>query len=103
MLKKIWIVVIVMIFSFALSAQSLIQGTIKKGNTADEFEIWLKPNFPNSTEYLFQIGLPIAFSASSSPQPTGINVTLDASFTSAFGSNYSVTVNPVAPATGAIE
>ena len=101
-MKKIWFFVLALMISFFLKAQ-LIQGTIKKGSSADEFEIWLKPNFNNSTQYLFQIGLPIAFPTSASPQPTGINVNLDASFTSTFGANYSVTVNPVANATGGTE
>ena len=87
-------------------AQQLIQGTLKMGAQPGEVEIWLKPNFSNSTEYLFQIGLPIAFPASASPQPTALNATvtsLDPGFVAAFGNNYSVTVNPVATALGGTE
>jgi hypothetical protein len=81
----------------------LIQGTIKPGANPGEIEVWLRPDFTNSTQYLFQIGLPIAYPASASPQPTSLNVTLDPGFVAAFGSNYSVTVNPVAQNTGGTE
>jgi hypothetical protein len=86
-----------------LRAQQLIQGTIKLGANPNEIEVWLKPNFNNSTEYLFQIGMPIAFPASASPAPTALNITLDAGFIAAFGSNYSVTVNPIATGAGGTE
>jgi hypothetical protein len=101
-MRKYLLLVLVLI-CLQTRSQNLIQGTIKKGATADEFEIWLKPNFINSTQYLFQIGMPIAFPASASPQPTGITVSLDPTFTSSFGNNYTVTVNPVATATGGTE
>jgi hypothetical protein len=84
-------------------SQSLIQGTIKSGTSPNDIEVWLKPNFSNSTQYLFQIGMPIAYPASASVQPTSLNVTLDPGFVSAFGNNYSVTVNPIAQNTGGTE
>jgi hypothetical protein len=102
MQKKVKLIILVLLWCVGSKAQ-LIQGTIKPGATVDEFEIWLKPSFSNNTQYLFQIGMPIAFPAAASPQPTGINVVLDASFVTNFGSNYTVTVNPVATATGGTE
>jgi uncharacterized protein YjdB len=81
----------------------LIKGTIKPGPLANQVEIWVKPSFSNSTEYLFQIGLPIAWSSSASVQPTGLSYILDPSFTATFGNNYTVTVNPVANNTGGTE
>jgi hypothetical protein len=84
-------------------SQQLIQGTLKTGAGTGSIEVWLKPNFNNNVQYLFQIGMPIAFPASASPQPTGLNITLDPGFIAAFGNNYTVTVNPVATATGGTE
>jgi hypothetical protein len=81
----------------------LIQGTIKPGAASNDIEVWLKPTFNNNTEYLAQIGMPIAWSASSPDQPTSLNVTLDPAFVAAFGNNYTVTVNPVANNTGNTE
>jgi hypothetical protein len=76
--------------------QRLIVGTIKKGASANEIEIWIKPYFSNSTEYLFQLGFPIAFPSSVDPQLIAQDITLDPAFKADFGDNYSVTVNPVA-------
>src|SRR5205085_2654238 len=67
-----------------------------KGLAANQVEVWLKPNFNNSTQFLFQIGMPIAFPSSVSPLPTGLSVTLDPAFIAAFGSTYSITVNNLA-------
>jgi hypothetical protein len=103
-MKKTLLLIGFFLMLFAgLNAQQLIQGTIKLGANPNEIEVWLKPNFTNSTEYLFQIGLPIAYPASASPAPTDVTVTLDAGFVSAFGSNYSVSKNPVAQNTGGTE
>lgn len=102
MLKCIGLFVVGVV-CFLRSDGQLVQGTIKPGATVDAFEVWLRPDFSNSTQYLFQIGLPIAFPVSAVAQPTGVTVALDAGFVSAFGSNYTVTVNPVASATGGVE
>lgn len=93
-----------MLLSLHSQSQSLIQGTIKPGPGPNEVEVWLKPNFSNNTQYLFQIGLPVAWPASASPQPTALTVTLDPGFVAAFGNNYSpVTINPIAQNTGGTE
>jgi hypothetical protein len=88
--------------SFNCIAQ-LIQGTIKPGASTGKVEIWLKPNFSNTTQYLAQIGFPIAFPSTVSPLPTSLSVSLDAGFVSTFGSNYSVTVNSISQNTGGTE
>jgi uncharacterized protein YjdB len=103
MKAKLFLIGLLALWFTSSKGQQLIQGTIKPGATASEIEVWLKPNFSNSTKYLFQIGMPIAFPTSAAPVPTGLSVTLDAGFTAAFGTNYSVTVNPVASNTGGTE
>jgi trimeric autotransporter adhesin len=103
MKAKLFLICLLGLFFSSVNGQQLIQGTIKPGATASEFEVWLKPTFSNSTQYLFQIGMPIAFPANAASQPTGLTVTLDPGFVSNFGSNYTVTVNPVATATGGTE
>lgn len=92
-----------MLLSLHSQSQSLIQGTIQSGPGPNEIEVWLKPNFSNNTQYLFQVGLPVAWPASASPQPTALTVTLDPGFVAAFGNNYSVTVNPIAQNTTGTE
>jgi hypothetical protein len=83
----------------------LIQGTLKPGPATNQVEVWLKPNFDNNpgVHYLFQIGLPIAWSASAPIQPTDISWTIDPSFSAAFGNNYVVTRNPLATNTAGTE
>jgi hypothetical protein len=81
----------------------LIQGTIKSGTAADEIEVWLRPDFSNATQYIYQIGLPIAFPSNVTPQPTSLIVTLDPTFIANFGNNYSVSVYPRASNTGNTE
>jgi len=94
-MKEKFLTLTLFVMAFAGShGQSLIQGSIKSGAQADEVEIWLKPNFTNSTQYLYQIGLPIAFPSNVSPQPTSLVVTLDPTFVTNFGNNYVVTVYP---------
>ena len=102
MVKKFWLCLFIIISSLFGKAQ-LIQGTIKKGSTADQFEIWLKPDFSSSTTYLYQMVFPIAYDATALPQPTGITTSLDAGFITNFGNNYTVTVNAAATATGGAE
>lgn len=84
------------------AAQQLIKSTLKEGS-GNSVEVWLQPNFTNTSEYLFQIGLPIAFPASATPAPTSLQVTLHPDFIAAFGSNYTVSQLPVATATGGTE
>jgi hypothetical protein len=74
-------------------AQPYIQGTIKSGPASNQVELWLKPNFSNSTQFLFQIGFPVAYPASTSPAPTALLVTLDPGFITSFGNTYSITVD----------
>ena len=77
------------------TAQDLIQGSVVKGS-GNSVDVWLKPNFSNSTKYLYQIGLPIAFPASADIDITDLTVTLDAGFVSSFGNNYSVGIASLA-------
>jgi hypothetical protein len=83
--------------------QRLIAGTIRKGGAANEMEVWIKPYFSNSTQYLFQLGFPIAFPVSLDPQINAQDITLDLGFRSLFGENYSVTVNPMTQNTAGTE
>jgi hypothetical protein len=88
-----------------LSVQGqLIQGTLKPGPASNQVEVWLKPDFDNAgIHYLFQIGLPIAWSSSAPIQPTDISWTIDPGFSAAFGNNYNVTKNAIATNTGGTE
>jgi hypothetical protein len=82
----------------------LIQGTLKPGPASNQVEVWLKPDFDNlNARYLFQIGLPIAWSATAPIQPTDIAWAIDPGFTATFGNNYTVTKNPIATNTGGTE
>lgn len=83
--------------------QRLIAGTIKKGTAANEIEIWLKPYFSNNSQYLFQLGFPVAFPVSADLQLSAQDITLDSAFKANFGDNYSITVNPVAQNTPGTE
>lgn len=98
MMKKNLLLGFFLIAFGVANAQQLIQGTLKLGPGPNDIEVWLKPNFDNNNvQYLFQIGMPIAFPANANPQPTSlINVTLDPAFITAFGNNYSITKNVVA-------
>ena len=81
------IVLTSMLFLFAyLSKGQLMQCTIKPGPSANQADIYLKPDFSNSKQYLFQLQFPLAFPSSSSPMPTGLTVTVNPSFTERFGS-----------------
>jgi hypothetical protein len=99
-LRKISLV-IAMFISLKSVSQQLIQGTLRLGPNSDEVQVWIKPNFNNSAQYLYQIGMPIAWASTASPQPnlTVSNVTISDQFKTVFGTNYSVTVNPAVPNT----
>jgi hypothetical protein len=90
-----------MFISLKGASQQLIQGTLKLGPNPDEVQVWIKPNFANSTRYLYQIGIPVAWPSSAIIQPniTTANITLSNQFKSVFGTNYSLTVYPTAPNT----
>ena len=98
---------LILLCSFVLlltsSKGQLIQGTIKSGTAANQIEIWLKPNFNNGTQYLYQVCFPISFPASVSPLPTSLSVSLDAGFISAFGNNYTSAVYPLSQNTAGTE
>jgi Secretion system C-terminal sorting domain len=96
-MKLMLICFCVMLFN-SMEAQ-LIQGTLRKGSSPNQVEVWIKPNFTNSTQYLYQLGLPIAFPSGATPTPTGLSVSLDASFISTFGNLYSVSVYTLANST----
>jgi Secretion system C-terminal sorting domain len=82
----------------------LIQGTIRSGAPSSQIEVYIKPNFNNlNTRYLYQLGFPIAFPSGVTPTPTALTVTLDPGFISTFGSNYTVTVNPLSANTSGTE
>jgi hypothetical protein len=93
-MKEKFLTLTLFVMAYAGSYGQLIQGTIKSGPQPDQVEIWLKPDFTNSTQYIYQIGLPIAFPSNVSPQPTSLTWTLDPTFITNFGNNYSVTVYP---------
>jgi hypothetical protein len=99
-LRKICLV-IAMFISLKSASQQLIQGTLKLGTNPDEVQVWIKPNFGNTTRYLYQVGMPVAWSSSAIVQPniTVANITLSDQFKSVFGTNYSLTVNPTVPNT----
>lgn len=94
MKRKLIVAIIILMVSLSSGAQ-LFQGSIEKG-TGNSVNIWLKPDFSNTTEYMVQIGFPIAFPASNAPVSTDLTITQDAGFISTFGSNYSVQVFPLA-------
>lgn len=96
------LLMLAVMYMYTVSGQNLIRGTIRPGGASNQVEVWLQPNFSNSTEYLAQILMPIAFPASISPYPTltAANVTLAPEFVSAFGSNYGVQVYAMANNTG---
>jgi hypothetical protein len=78
-------------------SQQLIQATLKLNANANEVEVWLRPNFSNSTQYLAQIAVPIAWpSGALAVQPADITVTLDPTFGANFGLNYAVQTYPLA-------
>jgi hypothetical protein len=96
LVKKACLMAVVLISLQGIS-QQLIQATLKLNSNPDEVEVWLKPNFNNSTQYLAQIAVPIAWpSGSPAVQPADITVTLDPTFVSTFGSNYAIEKYPLA-------
>jgi hypothetical protein len=89
---------------FASGKAQLIQTTIKSGTAINEVNVFMKPTFSSSTEYLFQLQFAIAFPANANPLPSGITVTLNPSFVTSFvGSTYNVLVNPMGNNTGNTE
>jgi hypothetical protein len=100
---KTRILTFLLVVVFFSSHAQLIQGTIKSGAGTNEIEIWIKPDFNNTTQYIAQMGFPIAFPVSAPRTPTGMTVTMDPAFEAAFGANYSVTVNPIAQNTANTE
>src|SRR5258706_10258992 len=84
-------------------AQNLIRGTIRSGAGGNQIEIWVKPNWTNSTQFIYQMGFPIAFPSTALPTPTGLSVALDASFIANFGNLYVASVNVIAQNTGGSE
>jgi hypothetical protein len=87
----------VMLISLRGVSQQLIQATLKLNSNPNEVEVWLRPNFSNSTQYLAQIAVPIAWpSGPPAVQPADITVTLDPTFGSNFGINYAVQTYPLA-------
>jgi hypothetical protein len=93
---KTRILTLLLVVVFYSSHGQLIQGTIKSGVGTNEIEVWIRPDFNNTTQYIAQMGFPIAFPVSAPRLPTGMSVTLDAQFITDFGNNYTVTVNPIA-------
>ena len=67
-----------------INGQQLMQGTIKPGAIGNQVDIYLKPNFNNNTEYIFEMGLPMAFTTSTSPTPTIVSAVLDPAFVTNF-------------------
>jgi hypothetical protein len=99
---------VIVFISSQAESQNLIQATLKMGDASNKVDVWLKPNFTNNNvQYLFQIGLPIAWPANAPIQPVNINYVLDPGFISTFGNNnpanYTVSLNPVATSTGGFE
>jgi hypothetical protein len=95
------------LFSFFLllisnTRAQLIQGTLRSG-VNDSIEVWIRPDFTNTTQYLFQLSFPIAFPATTSTSPASLNFQLSPQFKSVFGDNYSLTVNPIATNTANTE
>jgi Secretion system C-terminal sorting domain len=89
---------------FAGSNGQLIQTTVKKGAVGNDVDVFLKPNFSSSTEYMLQLQFAIAFPASVSPLPSSITVTLHPNFVSTFvGNTYNILVNPMGTSTGNTE
>jgi hypothetical protein len=93
---KTRILTLLLVVVFYSSHGQLIQGTIKSGVGTNEIEVWIRPDFNNTTQYIAQMGFPIAFPVSAPRLPTGMSVTLDPQFITDFGNNYAVTVNPIA-------
>jgi hypothetical protein len=89
------LIVVSQFCAFNTRAQQLIQGSLEKGS-GNSVDVWVKPNFNNSTKYLYQLGFPIAFPASATTTASDFTVTLDAAFVTNFGNNYAVSVYPVA-------
>lgn len=103
---KTRIVILGMLVMGAVSvrAQNLVRGSIEKTpGSPNQVDVYIRPNFTQSSTYLFQLQFPISFPATATPFPTGLSVTLDPTFTATFGSNYSVTVYPLANNTGNTE
>lgn len=92
-------VVMAMLVSLNGFSQQLIQGTLKLGANPNEVEVWIKPNFNNTTNYLFQIGMPIAWPANAIAQPLSIKVDIDPTFKASFGNNYTLNINAIASST----
>jgi hypothetical protein len=91
---------------YVSSEAQLIQGSIRSGVASNQVELWVKPNFNNNapaTQYLYQLGFPVAFPASAVPPPTSLLITLAPEFITTFGNLYSVSVNSVAQNTGGTE
>jgi hypothetical protein len=93
---KTRILTLLLVVVFYSSHGQIFQATIRSGASTNEIEIWIRPDFSNTTEYLAQLGFPIAWPVTSPRTPTGMNVTIDPAFTAAFGSNYSFSVYPMA-------
>jgi hypothetical protein len=101
---KTRILTLLLLLGFINVHGQLIQGTLKPGPATNQVEVWLRPDFDNiNVHYLFQIGLPIAWSASAPIQPTDISWTIDPTFTATFGNNYTVTKNAIATNTAGTE
>lgn len=86
----------ILALSINVSSGQLIQGTIKPGPAANQIEVWVRPDFMNATQYLFQLQFPIAFPSTAIPTPTGLTVVQDPGFIATFGNNYAQTVYPLA-------
>jgi hypothetical protein len=99
MLVKKACLMAVLLISLQGISQQVIQATLKLNTSPDEVEVWLRPNFNNTSQYMAQLGIPIAWpSAPPTVQPAlaNITITLAASFEAAFGANYSKTPYPIA-------
>ena len=103
-MKTKLIMLLCAVLIFAGSKGQLIQSTIKPGPVGNDVNIFIKPNFSSSTEYMFQLQFTVAFPASVSPLPSGVTVTLDPNFVTTFtGATYTVAANPMANKTGNTE
>lgn len=74
-----------------LSRAQHIQGTLRPGSGPNKIDLIVKPDFSNTTDYVYQFQFPVAFPATATPQPTTLNVTLDPAWST---QGYSVSVYP---------
>jgi hypothetical protein len=88
-----------LIFFLHNSQGQLIQCTIKPGPSANQVDVYMKPDFSNNVQYLFQLQFPMAFPANTTPAPTGLSVTVNPEFTTVFGT-YTTKVYALAHNTG---